>query len=353
MTFSVIVPCYNCAATLETTVRSLCTSGLNDYEILLIDDGSIDGTAVCCDMLCVQHPQIRCLHQKNAGVSAARNRGIDEARGDYIWFVDADDTVDTLDMMQVQQAIEANTDCIMFGMEFLYTWHKRTVRHELLTCDNPLTLTSRNMGIHFRALFEKNYFSPIWNKLIRRSILTENALYFDPTLINYEDLHFSLTLMQYCKTVVVLSEIYYHYVNVFGHDRTVERVQKISDVIAYTDKITAPFYALEEQLCKSNSPQIAGLSEMVLHLYIEAAYFKLQTAGNSELKRLCTLVQKSCVIHRESHSIIRLSRADQRLYRWMMNDSYAAIWLFMHYRSLRSRAGRLYHIARCYSGDKA
>ena len=94
MIFSVIIPCYNCVKTLEATVNSIRVCGLSDYEILLIDDGSNDGTAELCDRLCGKNEEIRCVHQSNAGVSAARNRGIDEARGEYIWFVDSDDTVD-------------------------------------------------------------------------------------------------------------------------------------------------------------------------------------------------------------------------------------------------------------------
>ena len=83
MIFSVVIPCYNCVKTLEATVNSIRACGLTDYEILLVDDGSSDGTAKLCDTLCVRYPELRCVHQKNAGVSAARNRGINEARGGY------------------------------------------------------------------------------------------------------------------------------------------------------------------------------------------------------------------------------------------------------------------------------
>lgn len=352
MTFSVIIPCYNCESTLEATVNSIRTSGLTDYEILLIDDGSNDGTAECCDALCARYPEARCVHQRNAGVSAARNRGIDEARGEYIWFVDADDMVDVLNMPQIWRYVSDGADCIMFGMKFLYMWHEKTIMQESLTCDSSIELTHQNIGIHFRTLFERNYFSAIWNKFIRKSIITENALYFDCTLTNYEDLHFSLMLLKYCKAVVALPEQYYRYNNIFGHDRTVERVHRIPDIIAYTDQVAAPFYALEAQLCESDSAQIEGLSVIVLRLYMEAAYFKLKTANRYELKQLCTSVKKSKTIQKEAHSIAQLSKSDQRLYYWMMNGSYAAIWLFMRYRALRGIGGRLYRITKCYLGNK-
>ena len=350
MIFSVVIPCYNCVKTLEATVNSVRACGLTDYEILLIDDGSVDGTAKLCDTLCVRYPELRCIHQKNAGVSAARNRGIDEAAGDYIWFVDADDMVEQLNIEPILKAIRDGVDCIMFGMRFLYVHHGKIVIQETMSCGNLVELTQQNLGPHFRALFEKNYFTAIWNKLIRKSILTENQIYFDPSLINYEDLHFSLILAGCCKTIMAIPEPYYCYVNEFGHDRTVDRIQKIQDVIAYTDKVVAPFYALNEQLCGVGCLPIEGLSEIILRLYLEAAYFKLKTADNDDMKRLCTAVQQYKNIHKEVQSIEKLSVADQRLYDWMMNNSYGKIGLFMRYRAIRSVGSRIYRLAKCYLG---
>ena len=63
MNFSVIVPCYNCVKTLENTVNSIRASGLSNYELLLIDDGSTDGTGALCDVLCEKYPELRCIHQ--------------------------------------------------------------------------------------------------------------------------------------------------------------------------------------------------------------------------------------------------------------------------------------------------
>lgn len=352
MTFSVIIPCYNCVSTLEETVASICSCGLTDYEILLIDDGSTDGTAELCDALCVKYVAVHCIHQPNAGVSAARNRGIDEAQGEYLWFVDADDTVAPLNMELILKAIRDGVDCLMFGMRFLYVHHEKIVMQETMSCSTPMEVTQKNLGLHFRALFEKNYFTAIWNKFIRKSILTENQLYFDSTLINYEDLHFSLILASCCKIIMAIPEPYYCYGNEFGHDRTVDRIQRIQDVIAYTDKVVAPFYALNEQLCGADCFPIDGLSEIILRLYLEAAYFKLKTADNDDMKRLCTAVQQSKNIHREVQSIEKLSVADQRLYGWMMNNSYGEIRFFMRYRALRSVGSRIYRLAKCYLGGQ-
>ena len=81
MLVSVVIPAYNCINSLETTVDSILHSGLTDYEILLIDDGSTDGTSELCDALVSRHGCVRCVHQENGGVSNARNRGIGEGLG--------------------------------------------------------------------------------------------------------------------------------------------------------------------------------------------------------------------------------------------------------------------------------
>ena len=119
--FSVVIPCYNCINTLEATVNSVQLSGLTDYEILLIDDGSNDGTGDLCDDLCQRYTEVRCVHQENAGVSAARNRGIDNANGEYLWFVDADDTVDSGALSHAVSVINRRQpDMLLLMEDFLF-----------------------------------------------------------------------------------------------------------------------------------------------------------------------------------------------------------------------------------------
>ncbi len=349
MTFSVIIPCYNCAETLEATVKSVCASGLIDYEILLIDDGSTDGTAELCDRLCAHDPAIRCIHQENAGVSAARNCGIRETQGDYIWFVDADDTVIPLDMDRISQLFRDQPDCVMFGMDFSYLRHGRQIMRERLSCDVPVVLNGHTLGDCFSSLFQQNYFSAIWNKFIRRDLLIKKQIFFDPTLTNYEDLHYSLRLLQVCRKVIALPDVYYNYINDFGHDRTVDRVKKIPDVIAYTDVIVEPFYQLEKQLAASGR-HIAGLDEIVLLLYMEAAYFKLKTAAPKQVKTLCSAVQHNENIQKECSHIAALSHADQWLYTKLMHNAHIRLWLFMQYRRLRSIGSFIYRITKSYIG---
>ena len=165
MNFSVIVPCYNCVKTLENTVNSIRASGLSDYELLLIDDGSTDGTGALCDVLCEKYPELRCIHQPNAGVSAARNRGVDEARGDYLWFVDSDDTVDPgLLTHAVSVAAQQQPDMLIFGMSFDYYYRGKIYRREKLTPPCEEMLTPEQLKERFEEFYNCNALTTACNK---------------------------------------------------------------------------------------------------------------------------------------------------------------------------------------------
>ena len=93
MTISFIIPVYNCKAFLPDCVSSIRSAGLTDYEILLIDDGSTDGSGALCDALVKTDGRIRVVHKLNGGVASARNVGLDHVKGEYIGFVDSDDII--------------------------------------------------------------------------------------------------------------------------------------------------------------------------------------------------------------------------------------------------------------------
>lgn len=94
MKLSIIVPIYNVASYLRKCVDSLLAQDISDYEIILVDDGSPDKCPLICDEYAAMHSNIYVIHQKNAGLSAARNSGIAVAQGEYIWFVDSDDYIE-------------------------------------------------------------------------------------------------------------------------------------------------------------------------------------------------------------------------------------------------------------------
>ena len=114
---SIIVPAFNAEDTIEKAVNSILNQTIDIYEIIIVDDGSTDKTPIICDQYAEMNTSIRVIHTENRGVSAARNRGLLESRGEYIGFVDSDDWLkpkmyETLLMTMVEQ----NADLVACGV---------------------------------------------------------------------------------------------------------------------------------------------------------------------------------------------------------------------------------------------
>lgn len=116
---SIIIPVYNAKRYLENCLGSVLVQTMADLEIILVNDGSNDGSAELCQTLAARDGRIKVIHQKNAGVSAARNAGLAAAKGEYIGFVDADDTIapDTY-----EKALKAMGSCDMIMWDAVTVW---------------------------------------------------------------------------------------------------------------------------------------------------------------------------------------------------------------------------------------
>ena len=121
MKYSVIIPVYNCVRYLEDCVNSVFSQKTDsDYEIILVDDGSTDGSSLLCDRLRQMHPCVRVIHQVNQGVSAARNTGICAAEGAYLLFLDADDLWKEGLLQHMDIATKYHPDVVQFGFCTFY-----------------------------------------------------------------------------------------------------------------------------------------------------------------------------------------------------------------------------------------
>lgn len=270
MKYSVIIPAYNCLTTLAKTVSSIQACGLPDYEIILVDDGSTDGTSALCDRLSAENTDIRCFHQENQGVSAARNHGLDEARGDYVWFFDSDDLVDPGSMTRAAQIVEEHQpDMMIFGMSFDFYYHKRLYQRLELYYDREAMLTSEEIDELLSELYHNNALSSSCNKLFRRSVLIENGIRYDEKKFLMEDLLMVLKTLKVSKTVYYLPQVLYRYVHVgiSDSDRAEKRLAKVPDLAFYLkpfeellahhqDILGSLYYMLLRQKLRGETPKL-------------------------------------------------------------------------------------------------
>lgn len=239
MKYSVIIPAFNCAGTIGNTVESIQKSGLPDCEIVVVDDGSTDGTADRLEELSKQYGNICIVSQKNGGVSSARNLGLQHACGDYILFVDADDLIEEGGLIHAAEILDQEKpDVLIFGMTMEYLCFGKCYRKDTLVSGCEGLLSQAELINNLRALFSCNYLTPVWNKLIRRELIVNHGIRFDESMHVMEDCLFSLQCLQYCKKVFLLSEALYHYVVPDDGRKAAERIDRIESLSAYIEQFS-------------------------------------------------------------------------------------------------------------------
>ena len=234
--FSVLIPAYNCADSIADTVRSVLHAGLTELEILIIDDGSTDGTAAVLSELSSQYANVKVLSQPNGGVSSARNLGLSHAQGDYLIFVDADDVVPENAYKQAAEIVlETKPDMLLFGMYFEHVHAGILYQSEKLVCPVEGLLTDDKWRLELDALFRCNYLSPIWNKIIRRDVIHNHKIRFSEDMFLMEDCRFSLDCLQYCHSVYLLPEPIYRYQIPDDGKKAAERIRRVKSLNTYMD----------------------------------------------------------------------------------------------------------------------
>ena len=199
--FSVIVPVYNAAATLEKCAESILAQLPQSAELILVDDGSADASPALCDALAAKDGRVKALHRQNGGASAARNTGLDAARGRYLQFVDADDWLKPGLYPAAQAAMEAGADVFFFGVENVGA-----------PPDPPLPAADYTSLAALKDDFEHylvttGQFASPCNKVYRAAAVGENR--FDPNLQINEDLLFNLQVLAGCGPVRFCPASYY------------------------------------------------------------------------------------------------------------------------------------------------
>lgn len=205
---SVIVPVYNCIHTLERCVHAICAQTMKDWELLLIDDGSTDGSSGLCDRLAVQDPRIRVFHKLNGGVSSARNLGLDNARGDYVMICDSDDWAEPDWCEKLYRAAEDHPGCLI-----VCNYYRSADTGEAVNaapqCSGLQLIVPK---ADFFSLNRQELLGIPWNKIYRREVLEQAHIRFRPNLSLGEDLIFVLDYLDAADgDAVFVNTHLYHY----------------------------------------------------------------------------------------------------------------------------------------------
>ena len=204
MKLSIIIPAYNAEVYLPQCLDSILAQKHQSCEVIVVDDGSTDGTAALLE----RYPDVKVVHQENRGMSTARNRGLDEARGEYILFVDSDDLL-TDGALETLVAKLSGEDIIAFNAKKLHDATGEQTYHP--TIREPETTDGWTYFCRHRLEATDIHFVCIWQRAYRRQFLIDNNLRFADGILRAEDDLFTTQAMLTAKTLRTITPCLYIY----------------------------------------------------------------------------------------------------------------------------------------------
>lgn len=203
MMLSLIIPIYNASTYLAFSLESLLSQPFQDFELILVDDGSTDASPSICDEYAAKDERIRVLHEPHSGVANSRQVGLEAAKGMYILYVDADDQVDPCmiaDMYQV--AVDQEADMV------LCDYRELTHEGEVYRKQEPTALDGVAV---LEDILDGKLYGALWNKMMRREWLLQAKAAFPQRLTMREDLVFLSQCLPYASKIAYIPKAYYGY----------------------------------------------------------------------------------------------------------------------------------------------
>ncbi len=210
---SIIVPVYNAEKTIKRCIESVLNQEFQDWELILMDDGSRDKSGRICDEFAGRDRRIKVIHKENSGVSDTRNQAISIATGTYLQFVDSDDWL-TSDATNLFIRNAKEYDCDMVIADFYRVVGDR-VSHKG-DIDEELPMTREVFAEHMMDNPSDFYYGVLWNKLFKKDIIEKYNLRMDTNISWCEDFLFNLDYLLHCDKIFALHVPIYYYVKTKG-----------------------------------------------------------------------------------------------------------------------------------------
>lgn len=296
---SIIVPVYKAEQYINRCIDSIVAQTFTDWELLLVDDGSPDGSGEICDGYAKKDSRIRVFHKENGGVSSARNLGLDEMQGEYVTFVDADDWIDveTLDVC-IDKIKEGQLDVLQ------YSWKRVNDEGQILM---KKVIKSDVLGLK-DFVVNANFNVCVWGSFIKTSIIKERQILFDTKLKLAEDQVFILTALSYAQNMQSIPDTFYNY---YYNSESATNNTKLSDIENGISALTA---------LKRNYPVFTSHCDTMVLSFIMNALEK----PNVQLPRLISLYNDSNISIKnvtDNHIklFLLLDKINRKMAFWILN----------------------------------
>lgn len=263
---TVVIPVYNVEKYLKRCVETVLVQEWHNYDILLVDDGSTDSSPQICDDYVKAYDFISVIHKENGGLSEARNIGISHAKGDYVYFPDSDDWIESQTFKELAEVLESQEfDIVSFNREFVKGEEDAIV-------SDPLVTQVFEGKDAFIQMIKHSYITGFANdKIYKKSLFIDNNISF-PKGKFYEDLGTNYKLFLSAKKVYATNQKYYHYL-IDNTDSITQswNEQKFSDMfgfykdIFYSDFVRSRLNQEELQILQLY--YVNGLTHILVSLY--------------------------------------------------------------------------------------
>lgn len=266
---SVIVPAYNVEKYINKCINSILGQAYKNIEVIVVDDGSTDQTSKICDEVAQSDKRVRVIHQKNQGLSQARNNGIKASTGSYISLIDGDDVVESDFLKNMASAIRDDIDIVVSGYKTV------NANSNILSTnrkDNAV-LSGKSAAIELLTK-QEDFFVIAWNKLYKKDIFIKNNIWYPAGRIHEDNLT-TYKLLSKAHKVAIIDAADYLYA---------KRTGSITDKSKKDLQINEKINAAKEAILFFEDKDLCEAAKYSLFL---AQIIKLNTAINSRDYELC------------------------------------------------------------------
>lgn len=304
---SIIVPIYNVSKYLSNCIESIIAQSYKDYECILVDDGSTDGSSEICDLFANKDKRITVIHKKNEGLSSARNAGLEVANGKYYVFVDSDDKIEP-DMLNdcITSMEKSQSDLIVFNFQKIKDDGEVIWKSNCGTGTYSITNEEYRFDFVLHFLFDNKIYWPVWNKIYSADIIKKYRLRFENNKkIFSEDGCFNMYYMLHISKMNIIEGVYYDYLQrpgslMEGNSSDIKLRQFVAlseKYYEYLNKVGFDFFKrhyyilfykiMNKQYIKGNILQIANrISEIDNIRFFRKYTFKMMVYGMRNKKIL-------------------------------------------------------------------
>lgn len=265
MFFSVIVPVYNVSSYLGICIDSIIQQDFKDYELILVDDGSNDGSETICDKYAAQNSNFSVFHKKNGGLSDARNYGIERANGEYVIFIDSDDWIKENSFSGFYNIISTGKpDILLTDITEYFNSHNYIQKNPSI---EDKSIMDKKEAINW--LFEKSKTPwPAVTKIVSRKLINDNNLRFVKNRL-HEDMDWTCRCALCAKNFSVYGkEWYFHRMSREGSITSTLRVKGIIDIITMAGFIISDIENLNDEY-----------SDIIIQCVLSSVYYSLKCAS--------------------------------------------------------------------------